>query len=209
MKTKISRIDRKSLSVIIALMMIVSTMLVGMVSVNAATKLYLDPNGKWSIGSNNVTNFIAYFYNNGGNTSSVMSVEVSANNIYSVTAPDGYSNVVFVAATSDTLGDGWSNKVYQTVDLNFDSTKNLCTLGDKITEGSNNGKYNGSMSAYSGGSTTYTIKKGTETNGKFSVSPTSAAEGTEVTVNTSPNSGYEVDKVTYSRRRYSNNCFRQ
>ena len=36
MKTKISRIGKKSLSVIIALMMIVSTMLVGMVSVNAA-----------------------------------------------------------------------------------------------------------------------------------------------------------------------------
>ena len=37
MKTKISRIGKKSLSVIIALMMIVSTMLVGMVSTNAAT----------------------------------------------------------------------------------------------------------------------------------------------------------------------------
>lgn len=36
MKTKISRIGKKSLSVIIALMMIVSTMLVGIVSVNAA-----------------------------------------------------------------------------------------------------------------------------------------------------------------------------
>ena len=37
MKTKISRIGKKSLSVIIALMMIVSTMLVGMVTTNAAT----------------------------------------------------------------------------------------------------------------------------------------------------------------------------
>ena len=35
MKTKISRIGKKSLSVVIALMMIVSTMLVGMVSASA------------------------------------------------------------------------------------------------------------------------------------------------------------------------------
>ena len=41
MKTKISRIGKKSLSVIIALMMIVSTMLVGMVSTNAATSVTL------------------------------------------------------------------------------------------------------------------------------------------------------------------------
>ena len=41
MKTKNSRIGKKSLSVIIALMMIVSTMLVGMVSTNAATSVTL------------------------------------------------------------------------------------------------------------------------------------------------------------------------
>ncbi len=41
MKTKISRIGKKSLAVIIALIMIVSTMLVGMVSTNAATSVTL------------------------------------------------------------------------------------------------------------------------------------------------------------------------
>ena len=47
-------------------------------------------------------------------------------------------------------------------------------------------------------STKYTVSKGTETNGTFSVSSTSAAEGDTVTVTTSPSNGYEVDTVTYT-----------
>ena len=54
-------------------------------------------------------------------------------------------------------------------------------------------------STYSGSSTEkHTVSKGTETNGKFTVSPTSAAEGDTVTVTTTPDSGYEVDTVTYT-----------
>ena len=151
MKTKISRIGKKSLSVIIALMMIVSTMLVGMVSVNAATKLYFDPNGKWNDAS--VTNFIAYFYKDNISASAVMSIEDPSNNIYSVSAPDGYSNVIFVAAKADSLGNDWVNKVYQTKDLSINSTKPLFTLGEKITSGNDKDKYDGTWSTYSGGST--------------------------------------------------------
>lgn len=56
------------------------------------------------------------------------------------------------------------------------------------------------MTISAGGSSTheYTVLKGTETNGTFTVFPTSAAAGTEVTVTTKPDSGYEVDKVTYT-----------
>lgn len=47
-------------------------------------------------------------------------------------------------------------------------------------------------------STNYTVSKGAETNGTFSVSATSAIAGSTVTVTTSPATGYEVDKVTYT-----------
>ena len=51
MKTKISRIGKKSLSVVIAIMMIVSTMLVGMVSVSASitgySAIYFTPSSNW------------------------------------------------------------------------------------------------------------------------------------------------------------------
>lgn len=47
-------------------------------------------------------------------------------------------------------------------------------------------------------STNYTVSKGAETNGTFSVSATSATAGSTVTVTTSPATGYEVDKVTYT-----------
>lgn len=46
--------------------------------------------------------------------------------------------------------------------------------------------------------TKYNITPAATSNGLFTVSPTSAAAGTEVTVTTNPDSGYEVDKVTYT-----------
>lgn len=149
MKTKISRIGKKSLSVVIALMMIVSTMLVGMVSVNAATQLYFNPNGYWKIGDTydgkTINYFLAYFFNN-GTTTEVMTLVEGTDNIYSVTAPDGYSSVIFVAATDTTLGNNWSNKVKQTSDLSFDSSNTLYTLN------SVNSNDNTQWSTYSGGS---------------------------------------------------------
>lgn len=46
--------------------------------------------------------------------------------------------------------------------------------------------------------TKYTVSSDTTSNGSFTVSPTSAAQGNTVTVTTSPASGYEVDTVTYT-----------
>lgn len=74
MKTKISRIGKKSLSVIIALMMIVSTMLVGMVSASAASEtfvanstIYIDIGTTWygSVSDVNATIYANYCYSNG------------------------------------------------------------------------------------------------------------------------------------------------
>jgi hypothetical protein len=44
--------------------------------------------------------------------------------------------------------------------------------------------------------TTYTVTAATATNGKITVSPTSAAKGAAVTITATPNSGYAVDKIT-------------
>lgn len=63
--------------------------------------------------------------------------------------------------------------------------------------------YNGSdtvtvSEASSTPTTNHTVSTGAETHGKFTVSPTSAAQGDTVTVTTTPDSGYEVDTVTYT-----------
>ena len=47
--------------------------------------------------------------------------------------------------------------------------------------------------------TTYNVSKGTETNGTFTISPTSAAAGATITVTTSPVSGYSVGAVTATK----------
>lgn len=58
-----------------------------------------------------------------------------------------------------------------------------------------------SMSVSEGSSTPatkHTVSSDKTSNGSFIVSPTSAAKDTEVTVTTKPDSGYEVDTVTYT-----------
>lgn len=55
-------------------------------------------------------------------------------------------------------------------------------------------------------STNYTVSKGAETNGKFTVSPTSTTAGTTVTVTTTPDDSYVVDTVTYTYGSTTNNA---
>ncbi|MGN0450170.1 MAG: CotH kinase family protein [Ruminococcus sp.] len=54
------------------------------------------------------------------------------------------------------------------------------------------------LSNYESSTDEYQITPVTTSNGKFTVSPTSAAENDTVTVNTTPDSGYEVETVTYT-----------
>lgn len=204
MKTKISRIGKKSLSVIIALMMIVSTMLVGMVSVSAdtfspGTKIYLDVTNKtdWT-----ESGYIyMYMYGTGDESWAKMTKVTGETYIYEGTVPDGTddSNIIFLRNKTDVKS--W-NQDRQTIDIKtYDGVKNMYVLSatDSAQKFGETYKQQGSWDTYSGSSTTeYTVTKGPETNGTFSVSPTSAAEGATVTVTTSPSSGYEVDTVTYT-----------
>lgn len=204
MKTKISRIGKKSLSVIIALMMIVSTMLVGMVSVSAdtfspGTKIYLDVTNKtdWT-----ESGYIyMYMYGTGDESWAKMTKVTGETYIYEGTVPDGTddSNIIFLRNKTDVKS--W-NQDRQTIDIKtYDGVKNMYVLSatDSAQKFGETYKQQGSWDTYSGSSTTeYTVSKGTETNGTFTVSPESAAEGATVTVTTSPSSGFEVDKVTYT-----------
>lgn len=134
MKTKISRIGKKSLSFIIALMMIVSTMLVGMVSVNAFTvstaqTIYFKPSSDWSSSS-----YFGLRVKWGNDDSDenfyMMSLASGETDIYTVEfptgTPNGFQFVKFKSnsATRDNV-DSWDS--YQT---SLDTSKNLYTMGE-------------------------------------------------------------------------------
>lgn len=74
MKTKISHLGRSTVSVILAVMMLLSTMLIGTISVNAADSftvgdtLYLDiSSAKYDATADNAEFYIK-FYKDGGNS---------------------------------------------------------------------------------------------------------------------------------------------
>lgn len=205
MKTKISRIGKKSLSVIIALMMIVSTMLVGMVSVSAATftsgtKIYLDVTKKNDWASSGY--IYMYMYGTGDASWAKMTKVTGETYIYEGTVPDGTddSNIIFLRNTED-IADWKQDR--QTIDITtYNGVKNMYVLSATDSETDKFGdtyKQQGYWDTY-GGSTTdkYNVSLGKTSNGSFTVSTTSAAQGDTVTVTTSPASGYEVDTVTYT-----------
>lgn len=196
MKTKISRIGKKSLSVIIALMMIVSTMLVGMVSASAVGAY---DNGKFKKDDKIYFNF-----------SDTGATEV---NVLDSGYPDKdyYSNSEFSALTNKTVEctltkdldlSTFNARLYGFKDSVWHQHNNNTSIlpsdGQNMVVISADGE-SYTWSTYSGSSTTkHTVSKGTATNGTFTVSSESAAEGDTVTVTTSPSSGFEVEKVTYT-----------
>lgn len=95
--------------------------------------------------------------------------------------------------------NGWtiSGKTYTT--LTEEALSELSSAADKnakasFTQKSNNGGNHGG----SGGSgvSTYPVSVTTPKNGKVSVDPRNAAKGAAVTVTVTPDSGYEMDKLT-------------
>ncbi|MEE0914051.1 MAG: CotH kinase family protein [Ruminococcus sp.] len=154
MKTKISRIGKKSLSFVIVMMMVVSMMLVGMVSASAATisggtVFYLDPGGD-NLWAKDSARFAMYLCNGSSDATWVDMVAVSGTSYYSATVPAGQShaNVIFCRMNPGTTANNWNNKWNQTSDLTYDRTKNLYT----ITAWDNVGTW----STYSGGGGTDT-----------------------------------------------------
>lgn len=207
MKTKISRIGKKSLSVIIALMMIVSTMLVGMVSVNAAndpTKAEFYLVGQFT-GSNWNSDKTKYkIENNYSGSNVIFYYDVEGTDLngkwFAICNSSGSR---YAPSTSEAIGIGQSNKKSGTYNESNSwqytgSATKIRICVDQRDSTSDNMYYPYVWVEEISESTKYTVSKGTETNGTFSVSPTSAAEGDTVTVTTSPSNGYEVDTVTYT-----------
>lgn len=207
MKTKISRIGKKSLSVVIALIMIVSTMLVGMVSVSAANDpttpvFYLIGQFTGDNWDNNKTDYLienkypgsdVIFYRD------VVGTDLK-NKWFAICNPSGTR---YAPSTSEAIGINQVNKksgVYgngNSWQYTGDATKIRICVDQRDADSDN--MYNPYIWVEEiSDSTNYTVSKGAETNGTFSVSATSATAGSTVTVTTSPVTGYEVDKVTYT-----------
>lgn len=207
MKTKISRIGKKSLSIVIALIMIVSTMLVGMVSVSAANDpttpvFYLIGQFTGNNWDDNKTDYLienkypgsdVIFYRD------VVGTDLK-NKWFAICNPSGTR---YAPSTSEAIGINQVNKksgVYgngNSWQYTGDATKIRICVDQRDADSDN--MYNPYIWVEEiSDSTNYTVSKGAETNGTFSVSATSATAGSTVTVTTSPATGYEVDKVTYT-----------
>lgn len=129
MKMKIKRISKSTLSVILALMMVLSTMLIGTISTaNAATTGSITSDGStilyfnmsavswWGDDPDNTGKF-AYFYESGTNNGWSDNAKQYSDNIYYVTIPSGTWDHVILTRNSVTLGPECSNKVNQTGDI--------------------------------------------------------------------------------------------
>ncbi|HCI60064.1 MAG TPA: hypothetical protein DE313_04555 [Ruminococcus sp.] len=163
MRHSIKRISKSALSVILALMMVVSTMVVGTISsVNAATfvpnsKIYLDVSKKtyWT-----EAGYIYMYLYDGGTTEFVKMNKVDGESyIYEGTVNNANNNKIIFLRNRDDIKDfkQWN----QTVDIdNYDGTNNMFVLSSddstqkfKDVDGKENvAKQTGNWSTY-GGST--------------------------------------------------------
>ncbi len=78
------------------------------------TVLYLKPNANWNEGS---ARFAAYFWNDNGNAWESMTLVEGETDIYAVTVPAGFENIIFCRMNPGTTDNNWSNKWNQTADL--------------------------------------------------------------------------------------------
>lgn len=178
MKTKISHLGRSTVSVILAVMMLLSTMLIGTVStvnavtIPAGTKIYLDI-------SNATANFTdpeiyVSVTDSSNNSYSADSSDTSGANSYKPKSDTWYKMTkvetnIYQATISSKSSVGkvsfWNKNesgyddVWQascTLGRTYDGTNNLFTLSGSPTynEGRNSNIYSGTWSTYSGGSTT-------------------------------------------------------
>lgn len=201
MKTNFKRIGKQSISIVLAVMMMLSTMLVGMVTSNAAdtftkgSTLYLNTtatdlgNERWA----------AYFFN--GNEVGVWATDVTSvsNHLYSLTVPGAYEKVIFARMKGDTAGDNWDNKWNQTGDLYASNAgNNNCYVMEKL-DGDNS---TGHWEIYADSNTTHkvtanfsnaTVKLGDKT--LTSGTAVTVDNGKDYTLTVTPNSGYSLSKV--------------
>lgn len=157
MKTKISHLGRSSVSVILAVMMLLSTMLIGTISVNAADyftvgdTLYLDiSDANYDTTADNAEFYIK-FYEKGTDSFSWSKLsQIENSKVYSGTVPNGeWNQAVFTRVNGKAFNSeqNWdSSNIYSSADTT------IADKGDKNCWSLNNGDMKGTWTIYSGGS---------------------------------------------------------
>ena len=133
MRHSIKRVSKSALSVILALMMVVSTMAVGMVTVNAAIDgnrvIYFDPSSNTNWTSANARFAIVV---QGSSPEQWADLEKLDDGKYKATIPSGtWDKLYFCRMNPSTTNNQWSNKWNQSVAItSIASDVNLFTLKD-------------------------------------------------------------------------------
>lgn len=157
MKTKISHLGRSTVSVILAVMMLLSTMLIGTISVNAADyftvgdTLYLDISGaKYDATAYNAEFYIKFYKKDNESFSWSKLSQIGNSKVYSGTVPSGeWDHAVFTRVNGKAFNSGQnldSSNIYSSADTT------IADKGDKNCWLLNNGDMNGTWTTYSGGS---------------------------------------------------------
>ena len=157
MKTKISHLGRSSVSVILAVMMFLSTMLIGTISVNAADyftvgdTLYLDISDANYDATADNAEFYIKFYEKGTDSFSWSKLsQIENSKVYSGTVPNGeWNQAVFTRVNGKAFNSeqNWdSSNIYSSADTT------IADKGDKNCWSLNNGDMKGTWTIYSGGS---------------------------------------------------------
>lgn len=204
MKTNFKRIGKQSISILLAVMMMLSTMLVGMVTSNAAdtftkgSTLYFDTkainqgNERWA----------AYFFNSDTDNAWVDCTAVPDDNkIYSVTVPGSYANVIFCRMDKAQTENGWGDMLWnQSNDLKASEATGNEYVSTGWVSGSN--KFTGEWKTYADPNTTHKVTANFS-NATVKLGDKTLTSGTAVTVDNDksytltvePNSGYSLSKV--------------
>ena len=96
--------------------------------------LYFQPNSNWKIDN---ARFAAYFFGNGETWANLTLVE-GETDIYSVTVPEGYPNIIFCRMNPNATDNNWNNKWNQTADLTVPTDgKNFYVVPANSWDGSN------------------------------------------------------------------------
>ena len=96
--------------------------------------LYFQPNSNWKVDN---ARFAAYFFGNGDTWANLTLVE-GETDIYSVTVPEGYPNIIFCRMNPNATANNWNNKWNQTADLTVPTDgKNFYVVPANSWDGSN------------------------------------------------------------------------
>lgn len=156
MKTKISHLGRSTVSVILVVMMLLSTMLIGTISVNAADyftvgdTLYLDISDANYDATADNAGFYIKFYKQGHNDFSWSKLSQIKDKVYSGTVPTGeWDRAVFTRVNSQTFD---STKSWIASTVYSSATTTISDKGNHNCWSLNNGNMEGTWTTYSGGS---------------------------------------------------------